>query len=182
MSQIKNLVYCSACGGQVRLEIPEGDDRERHVCVNCGKIHYQNPRIIVGCIPVLDKKVLLCRRGIRPRIDKWTIPAGFLEHNETVEEGALRETMEETRLSVTIRRLHTVYSLPTVGQVYLLFLARMDKSTAEVTPECREVGLFSEQEVPWDDIAFSSVRFALEKYFEDLRTGNEKPHMGFLYK
>jgi ADP-ribose pyrophosphatase YjhB (NUDIX family) len=150
--------------------------------VTCDKIHYQNPRVIVGCIPIKDKKVLLCRRGIKPRLDKWTIPAGFLENNETVEEGALRETMEETRLEVKINRLHTIYSLPTVGQIYLLFIADMQNGIAEVTPECNEVRLFSEQEIPWDEIAFSSVKFALERYFQDERTGNVRHHSGWLYK
>lgn len=172
--------YCSHCGKQVEAKMPEGDDRYRFVCVGCGRIHYQNPKTIVGCIPVCDGKVLLCKRGIEPQKDKWTIPAGFLENNETVEEGALRETMEETRLKVRLQRLHTVYSIPVVSQVYILFVADVRTNHSRTTEECTEIRLFDEAEIPWDEIAFSAVRFALKRFYEDQHTGNQQPHLGWL--
>lgn len=172
--------YCTHCGNRVEKKIPEGDDRYRYVCVSCGKIHYQNPRTIVGCIPVINDKVLLCKRGIAPRKDMWTIPAGFLENDETLEEGALRETLEETRLEVRLQRLHIIYSIPVVSQVYILFIADLGKDHHGATRECTEIRLFDEAEIPWDNIAFSAVRFALERFFEDLRTGNRQPHLGSL--
>jgi ADP-ribose pyrophosphatase YjhB (NUDIX family) len=146
--------------------------------MKCSKIHYQNPRIVVGCIPVKNEQVLLCRRGIAPQKDKWTIPAGFMENFETVEEGALRETMEETQLDVQIRRLQSVYSIPDIGQVYILFVADVDKNEAQITEECLEVRWFSEGQLPWENIAFTAVRFALKKYFEDLQTGSKEVHFG----
>lgn len=174
--------YCSRCGNEVVRGIPKNDDRERYICKTCSKIHYQNPRIVVGCIPVRNGKVLMCRRGTEPRKDKWTVPAGFLEHNETVEEGALRETQEETRLDVHITRLHTIFSIPPIGQIYMLFLAEVPDRDAETTAECSELRFFGEKDMPWEEIAFSAVCFSLERYFEDVKTGNVHPHLGTDYK
>ena len=159
--------YCSNCGsGNIHLKIPDGDTYPRYVCENCGKIFYQNPRLIVGCLPVMDDKVLLCKRAIEPQKGLWNLPAGFLENGENAEDGAARETKEESQAEVSIIKLHVLYSLPKVNQVYLHFLAQLKDDHFGPTRESLEVRLFSEDEIPWDEIAFQSSTFALKKYFE----------------
>lgn len=159
--------YCSHCGSpDIRKATPTGDDRPRWVCSACGGIFYDNPRIIVGCLVEHEGKVLLCRRAIAPQYGLWNLPAGFLENGESAEEGARRETMEESKAEVEILKLHAVYSLPKVNQVYLHFLARMTGETFGPTHESLEVSLFAPNEVPWDQIAFDSTTFALERFFE----------------
>lgn len=137
------------------------------VCLNCGTIHYINPRLIVGCITVVDDKILLCRRAIDPCSGKWNLPAGFMELNETAEEGARRETLEEASADVRIERLHCIYSIPHVNQVYLIFLANLKNGNYKPGLESLEVKLFDESDLPWDDLAFTSNVFALQKYFEN---------------
>ncbi len=175
--------FCSNCGSdRLTIEVPEGDTFERIVCANCQFIHYQNPKIIVGCVVIEDDKVLLCRRGIEPRYGMWNLPGGFMENGETVEEGARRETLEETNAHVEIVRLHSVYNLPHVNQVYLHFLARFQKLHYSTTPESTEVALFSESEIPWDNIAFSSTTFSLQKFFENRNHTTFQVHMGVFHK
>lgn len=160
--------YCSQCGSdRIISEVPEGDTNNRMVCLNCGTIHYINPRLIVGCIPLVEDKILLCRRAIDPCSGKWNIPAGFMELNETAEEGARRETFEEAGAEVAIERLHCVYSIPHVNQVYLIFLSRVRDGKYSPGVESLEVRLFDESGIPWDDIAFTSNVFALRTYFEN---------------
>ena len=160
--------YCSRCGSErLSSRIPEGDYNTRLVCLNCGTIHYINPRLIVGCIPAVNDKVLLCRRAIEPCYGKWNIPAGFMEINETAEEGARRETLEEAGADVKIEKLHCIYSIPHVDQVYLIFLARLQQNHFSPGAESLEVKLFNESDLPWDDLAFTSNVFALQKYFEN---------------
>jgi ADP-ribose pyrophosphatase YjhB (NUDIX family) len=160
--------YCSQCGSdRLSFRIPESDTNVRIVCENCGKIHYVNPRLIVGCIPLLENKILLCRRAIEPCYGKWNIPAGFMELNETAEEGAIRETLEEAGADVQIDRLHSLYSIPGVNHVYLIFLAHLKDHKYDPGIESLEVKLFSESNLPWDDIAFTSNVFALRKYIEN---------------
>ncbi|MGD9488136.1 MAG: NUDIX hydrolase [Calditrichaceae bacterium] len=175
--------YCSNCGEKVALMIPAGDTIPRFVCESCGAIHYINPRMIVGCIPVLNDQIMLCRRSIEPCMGLWTIPAGFMENDETVEEGAVRETIEETNSLIEIERLHTVYSIPQINQVYLLFLAKINNFIEKPGHECSEVKLFHITEIPWDHIAFSAVKYALRKYIEDNDSnsksmGNQAVHLG----
>lgn len=159
--------FCSNCGSsQITLKTPPGDTYHRFVCDNCGRIHYQNPRIVVGCIPVLDGQILLCKRAIEPQKGLWNLPAGFLENGEKAEDGAKRETFEESLAHVKILKLHAVFSLPKVNQVYLHFLAAMKNNQFGSTPESLEVKLFSQTDIPWDDIAFHSTTFALEKFLE----------------
>ncbi|WP_109617329.1 NUDIX hydrolase [Sediminitomix flava] len=161
--------FCSHCGSDaLDFIIPEGDHLPRYVCSNCGTIHYQNPKLIVGCLPVYEGKVMLCRRAIEPRYGYWNLPAGFMESIETAEEGAKREVFEETGATVEIQRLHVVYSIPKVSHVYLHFLADIkDGYFVEKTAESLEVKLFDEKDIPWDEIAFHSTTFALQKYFEN---------------
>ncbi len=177
------MKYCSYCSTELVIKIPEGDNRERYVCPKCGAIHYQNPKIIVGTIPVCENKILLCKRGIEPQYGKWTIPAGFLELGEKVEEGAIRETFEEANAKVKILGLQTVYSIPKIGQVYLLFLAELIDKHYSPGSETLETILFPFEELPWDEIAFSAVKFALEKYIEDIKFDRHPTtHIGFYSK
>ncbi|WP_051789539.1 NUDIX hydrolase [Endozoicomonas montiporae] len=165
------MKYCSHCGARVRQEIPNGDNRPRDVCGECGMIHYQNPRVVAGCLPVYDNKVLLCRRAIEPRKGLWTLPGGFLELGETIEQGAIRETFEEAGAEVTVTQLYTLFNVLHVGQLSLFFLAEMDVPVFSAGVESLEVQLFGEQDIPWDELAFTTIRLTLEYYFSDRRRG-----------
>ncbi len=160
------MKYCSDCGAEVVRRIPDGDTKERAVCDACGRIHYRNPLIVVGCVPERDGKILLCRRAIEPRSGFWTVPAGFMELGETIAQGAARETREEACAEVEIGHLFASVDVVEAGQLHLFFTAKL---LGDFAPgdESLEVRMFTEQEVPWDDIAFRSGRFALEKYFAD---------------
>ena len=176
------MKYCSKCGNKVILKIPEGDSHQRFVCLTCDTIHYQNPRMIVGCIPVWQDRILLCKRAIDPKYGKWTVPAGFLENNETAEQGAIRETEEESGANVKIVRLHTLYSLPHVGQVYAIYLANMTSAIFDPGKESLECRFYRIDEIPWDNIAFTAVTFSLKKYVENLETKSIETFIGFLDK
>lgn len=173
--------YCSHCGAPVRLRIPAGDDRPRFVCDNCHTIHYQNPKMVVGCIPEREDKILLCRRAIEPRSGLWTIPAGFLENGETVIEGAKREAFEEARAKVEILSPYTLFDLTHINQVYLIFRARLLDHDYMPGEESVEVRLLEEEEIPWDDIAFPSIKKTLRLYFKDRPTGIFPIHMGTIH-
>ncbi len=160
------MKYCSNCGNLVSKAVPEGDNRERWVCSDCDYVHYQNPKIVVGCVPERGDRILLCRRAIEPRRGYWTVPAGFMELGETMEEGAARETAEEALATVEIGRLFATVDVVQAGQVHVFFTARL-VSDFGVGAESLESALFLESEIPWDELAFPSVRFALERYFED---------------
>jgi ADP-ribose pyrophosphatase YjhB (NUDIX family) len=165
------MKFCSDCGSPITRRIPPGDNRERFVCAACDAVHYVNPRIIAGCLPVWEDHVLLCRRANKPRSGFWTLPAGFLENNETIVAGAIRETFEEANAVVTDPDLYTIFSLPHISQVYLFYRAEM--TTPEYAPgfESLEVALFQEQDIPWDELAFPVIRHTLEHYFSDRRSG-----------
>jgi ADP-ribose pyrophosphatase YjhB (NUDIX family) len=168
--------FCGQCGKPIHLIIPAGDQKFRSVCSSCGMVHYENPRMIVGCLPRWEDKVLMCKRTNEPKAGKWTLPAGFLENDETVEAGAMRETLEEANAEVEIVRLLSVYSVPIVSQVYLFFLADLKNLDFRPGTETEIARLFSKREMPWDEIAFSSVRFTLEKYFS-----NTSPTLSTVY-
>jgi ADP-ribose pyrophosphatase YjhB (NUDIX family) len=157
--------FCSECGHPVRVAVPEGDDRPRALCDRCQRIFYENPKLVVGCLPRWRDQVLLCKRSIEPRLGYWTLPSGFMENGETIEQGALRETEEEAGARVSIIRLFSAFSLPFVDQVYLLFLADLQDLDFRAGAETEETRLFRKDEVPWDRLAFRAIEFALERYF-----------------
>lgn len=159
--------YCLQCGHQAGYKIPDGDNRQRLVCDNCGYIHYQNPNIICGAIVVHDDKVLLCKRAIEPQYGLWTLPAGFMEIGESVEDGAKRETVEEADAIATNLQLYCMYDIPVVGQVYMLYLAELQEGKFGTGVESLECRLFSEEEIPWADMAFDSSIKTLHHYFAD---------------
>lgn len=163
--------FCTSCGNAVTLTIPAGDDRERFVCTSCELIHYSNPRVIVGCLPVYEGKVLLCKRAIEPRKNYWTLPAGFMENGETTPEGAARETWEEARGRVSNLILYRVYDVPSISQVYMFYRCDLDHGEFGVGPESLESDLYSQEDIPWEEIAFPVVREALRDYFVDAKRG-----------
>jgi len=170
--------FCSECGSAVVLRIPAGDNLPRHVCPDCGVIHYQNPKMVVGCIPEWEDKILLCRRAIDPKYGLWTLPAGFMENGETTLEGAARETWEEAGARIEMGGLYTLYNLPHINQVYLMFRARLLDLDFQPGIESLEARLFTEAEIPWNEIAFRTVHATLEQYFSDRRTGSFDFHFG----
>ena len=159
--------FCSACGATVDYKVPEDDTRERAVCSSCDTIHYSNPKVIAGTLPVWGDQVLLCKRAIEPRRGYWTLPAGFLENGETAETGAARETEEEANAQVTDPSLYTVFSLPHISHIYMFFKADLVGPSYSSGPESLEVELFSEQDIPWDELAFPVINATLKRYFAD---------------
>lgn len=168
------MKYCSHCGNPVTLLIPDGDNRERFVCTNqsCAKIHYQNPRNITGCLPIYEDKVLLCKRAIEPQYGLWTLPAGFMENGETTEQGAIRESWEEAQANLEIHHLYALYNLPHINQVYFFYKAELTDTQFGPGEESLEVALFSEQEVPWEQLAFKVIEKTLKHYFNDRKSGH----------
>lgn len=162
------MKFCSQCGhGPLLYQIPPGDTRSRFVCSNCTVVHYQNPKIVCGCLVFHEQKILLGKRDIEPRKGKWNLPAGFMENGETVMQGAAREVWEETRAKVVIERLHTVYNIHHVNQVYFLFLAQLEGNSFSAGDETTEARLFELEDIPWKDLAFYSNHFALRHYIAD---------------
>jgi ADP-ribose pyrophosphatase YjhB (NUDIX family) len=159
------MKFCSTCGGRLTYRVPDGDNRERAVCDHCDTVHYRNPLVVVGCIVEKDDKVLLCKRSIEPRYGYWTVPAGFMELGESTADGAARETREEALAEVELGRLFASVDVLRVGQVHLYYLAKLTGSFGAGS-ETLETRLFTQDEIPWDDIAFASGRYALEKFFE----------------
>jgi len=168
--------FCTHCGGRVELRTPAGDHLPRHVCDACGSIHYQNPRLIVGCVPEHDGRILLCRRAIEPRLGYWTVPAGFMENNETLQEAAARESHEEALARVEIGSLLAIVHVLHAHQVHVFFRARLPKAEFAPGPESLEVSLVAEADIPWPDIAFPSTEFTLRRYLEDRAAGREPHH------
>ena len=168
MSHYTDIRFCNVCGDDINIAIPEGDNRERHVCLGCGEIQYQNPKIVTGLVPVWNDRILLCRRSIEPRRGLWTVPAGFMENNETLAQGAIRETMEEACAAVRNVRLFGVYSLPRISQVYVMFLGDLlSEDGFDVGEESLEVELFREMDLPWEQMAFRVVESTLRRYLEE---------------
>ena len=170
--------YCSNCGNSLSFCTPTGDDRPRYLCDSCGTIHYQNPLMVVGCIPEVGDKILLCRRSIEPCSGKWTLPAGYLENGETVSDGAAREAYEEVFANVEITEPYVMYNISYVNQVYLMFRARLMDNDFRPGNESSEVKLFTEQEIPWNEIAFRVIDKTLKKYFKDCQSGQFSFYIG----
>jgi len=172
--------FCSACGAPVEVRIPADDSRQRHVCPACGIVHYQNPKMVIGSMPIWGDQVLLCRRAIEPRHGFWTLPGGFMENGESTTQAAIRETWEEANARIEIGELYSMYSLPYINQVHLLFSAKLLDLNFGPGPESLEVKLFTEQEIPWNEIAFRPIKFSLEHYFNERKTGKFTLHTGEL--
>ena len=174
--------FCSNCGSdKLEFVIPTGDNRPRMVCGNCQAIHYVNPKIVAGCLPVWGEQVLLARRAIKPCYGLWNIPSGYLENGETVEEGALREVREEVKADLRLIGLHALYSIPHINQVYIHFLGELPSADGfDCGSESLEARLFHESEIPWQDIAFTSSTFSLKRYFADRKKGVQQIHLGKL--
>jgi ADP-ribose pyrophosphatase YjhB (NUDIX family) len=167
--------YCSNCGSAVSQRIPPGDNRERFICDSCATIHYQNPKIVAGCIPEWDGRILLCKRAIQPRYGLWTLPAGFMENGETTEQAAIRETLEEAGARIDTVSLYCMFSIPHINQVYLFFRGKVVKG--EYTPgiESLECRLYRKHEIPWDELAFPVVSETLLRYYSSLEQNDGFP-------
>jgi len=171
------IKHCRNCGAAVVYRVPDdGDTRQRAVCPACDTIHYENPLNVVGTVPYWGDKVLLCKRNIEPAWGKWTLPAGFMELGESTLQGAARETDEEAGAQIEMEGLITVMSVPRVGQVHLYYLARLLSDQFDPGHETIEARLFSQDEIPWEEIAFRTVRETLLRYFEDRRKGAFSVH------
>jgi ADP-ribose pyrophosphatase YjhB (NUDIX family) len=168
----RSFRHCKACGNPVEYRVPPGDNAERAVCTVCATVHYENPLNVVGAIPAWGDQVLLCRRAIEPRRGFWTLPAGFLELGETLEQGAIRETLEEAGARVRLQGLYSLLSVVRVGQVHLFYRAELADVDFAPGEESLEVELFREDEIPWEELAFRTVSQTLRWYFEDRRLAN----------
>ena len=171
------IKHCRNCGAGVVYRVPDdGDTKQRAVCPACDTIHYENPLNVVGTVPWFGDKVLLCKRNIEPRWGKWTLPAGFMELGETTLEGAARETHEEAGAQIEMEGLFTVLSVPRVGQVHLFYRARLLSDVFDPGFETIEARLFAEHEIPWEEIAFRTVKETLEHFFADRKRGSFEVH------
>jgi ADP-ribose pyrophosphatase YjhB (NUDIX family) len=171
------IKHCRNCGSAVTYRVPDdGDTRPRAICPACATVHYENPLMVVGTLPYWGDQVLLCKRNIEPRWGKWTLPAGFMELDETAAEGAARETDEEAGAQVEMEGLISVISVPRVGQVHLFYRARLLSDQFAPGHETIEAALFREHEIPWEEIAFKTVKETLQRYFEDRRRGQHAVH------
>jgi len=171
------MKFCSECAHPISVLVPDGDERPRFVCEQCGTIHYRNPLVVVGCVPEWKGKILLCRRAIEPRLGYWTVPAGFLENGETTEEGAARETLEEACAKVEIGTALAMIHVVHVNQIHLMYRARLKDGQYGVGQESLETELFDRSEIPWEELAFPSISFSLERYFHDLDRGANDFHL-----
>ena len=175
------IKHCRACGTSVELRVPDdGDTRERAVCPACGTIHYVNPLLVVGTVPYLGDQVLLCKRAIEPRYGKWTLPAGFMENDETTAQAAARETLEEACARIEVGELYTLIDVPHISQVHIIYRARLLDLDVRAGEESLEVGLFTEDEIPWEQIAFRSIAISLRHFFADRRSGQWSVHTASL--
>ena len=163
--------YCSQCGSRTSRLIPPGDNRQRDVCENCGAVHYQNPRMVVGTVPVWENRILLCRRAIAPRYDTWTLPAGFMELGETTAGGAMRETQEEAGAEIELGEIYTIVDVPVVDQVHIYYLAKALSAHLDPGPESLEARFFEVSDIPWNNLSFRSVITTLEHFIADQHSG-----------
>ncbi|KAK7259535.1 hypothetical protein RIF29_25144 [Crotalaria pallida] len=179
---VKNIKFCQWCGGQTKHDIPDGEERLRAICTVCGKIAYQNPKMVVGCLIEHDNKVLLCKRNIEPSHGLWTLPAGYLEFGESAVEGAIRETREEANADVEVISPFAQLDIPLIGQTYMIFLAKLKKPHFSPGPESSECQLFPLDDIPFNSLSFSSMVVTLSLYVEDIKAGKPKFHYGIINK
>jgi ADP-ribose pyrophosphatase YjhB (NUDIX family) len=172
--------FCSHCGARVELRVPSGDHLPRHVCEACGTIHYQNPRLVVGCVPELDGRILICKRAIEPRLGYWTVPAGFMENGETLQQAAARESYEEALADVEIGSLLSIAHVIHAHQVHVFFRAKLRSGSFGPGAESLEVKLVTAEEIPWSEIAFPSTEFTLRRFLADREAGAEDHHFAIL--
>ena len=176
------MKFCSECGKSVVHRIPEGDNRLRFICEHCDTIHYQNPNLVVGCLPVWNDQVLLCKRAIEPCSGLWTLPAGFMENQESLEEAGIRESVEEANANLEIENLYSVISLPHINQIYVLYRAKLLDLDFYAGPESLDVRLFHEEEIPWEKLAFKTIDVTLKHFFEDRKKGIFPTHNNVIAK
>jgi len=174
------LKFCSNCAAPIVVKTPPGDHLPRFVCERCGTIHYKNPLLVLGCVPQWEDKILICRRAIEPRRGYWTVPAGFMENGETMQQAAARECMEEAMAQVEVGSLLAIVDVTGAHQVHAMFRARLIQPVFGPGPESLEVKLVTEAEIPWDDLAFPSGLFTLQKFFADRAAGREEHHFAEL--
>ena len=170
------MTYCLECSHKMTLAIPDMDTKQRLTCPSCGYIHYENPKVIVGVLPTIDNEVLLCKRAINPGYGQWTIPAGFLECNETLLDGALREASEEAGITVINPRLYALFSIPRISQIYTIYRADMESRHFDIGPETLEAKFFPLDNLPFENIAFSSIKLLLNLYIDDFKNSHFQCH------
>jgi ADP-ribose pyrophosphatase YjhB (NUDIX family) len=176
------MKFCSTCGEKVSFLIPDGDNRYRYVCQDCQTIHYENPKIVTGCIAEHQDRILMCKRAIEPRHGLWTLPAGFMENDETNMQGAARETAEEANAKVENMSLFCVFSIKHINQVYTIYRARLVDGQASPGVESLETALLTEDEIPWREIAFQVIDETLKRYYMDRKLGQFGTHYGDIHK
>jgi ADP-ribose pyrophosphatase YjhB (NUDIX family) len=170
------MKFCPNCAAPLTRRVPDGDHLPRHVCPACGAIHYRNPKLIAGCVPEHAGRVLICRRGIEPRRGFWTIPAGFMEVGETLQQAAARECHEEALARVEVGSLCAIVHVLHAEQVHVMFRATLADGSYGVGTESLDARLCDERDIPWPEIAFASVEFTLRRYFEDRAAGRDGLH------
>jgi ADP-ribose pyrophosphatase YjhB (NUDIX family) len=170
------MKFCANCGAKVVQRVPPGDSLLRWVCDECGEIHYQNPKLVVGTIPEHEGRILLCRRAIEPRYGYWTLPAGFMENDETTMQAAVRETQEEVGANIEMGEPFTLISVPRVNQVHLYYRARLRNLEFKPGEETLEVAVMDEAQIPWKEIAFRTVGLTLKHWFADRNRGTFQFH------
>ncbi|MDP1527490.1 MAG: NUDIX hydrolase [Rhodocyclaceae bacterium] len=168
--------FCCTCAAPVSLKVPPGDSLPRHVCETCGAIHYRNPRLVVGTLPVWEDKILLCRRAIEPRLGYWTLPAGFMENGESVAAAAARETREEACARIELGEMFSMISVPHISQVHVIYRARLLDLDFAPGEETLELALFEEAAIPWQEISFRTVALTLRHFFADRAHGTFSLH------
>ncbi|KAA8518275.1 hypothetical protein F0562_015842 [Nyssa sinensis] len=178
----RKIKFCQLCGGPTKHEIPDGEEKMRAICTLCGKISYENPKMVVGCLIEHDNKILLCKRKIQPSYGLWTLPAGYMEIGESAAEGAIRETWEEASAEVEVLSPFAQLDIPLIGQTYIIFLAKLKRPHFAPGPESSECRLFSLDDIPFDSLAFSSMLVTLKLYTEDRKVGRPKFHYGTINK
>jgi len=176
------MKYCCYCSAELIYEIPGDDNRHRYICKSCDIIHYVNPKIVAGCLPVWKDQILLCKRAIEPRLGYWTLPAGFMELGETSLEAGIRETLEEANARVQVEELFAVFNLPHVDQVYMMFRSRLLDLNFSAGVESLEVQLYEEEDIPWNELAFTTIRETLKLYIDDRSKGKFQLHTGDVIK
>lgn len=165
------MKYCSNCGKRVVRRVPYGDQHPRHICDHCQTVHYENPKVVVGCIAEWSGRILMCRRAIEPRMGFWTIPAGFLEINESSVEAAIRESEEETGTHIRIEGLYSIFDIPEIHQVYLIYRGQLKRPQFNPGSESLEVRLFRPEDIPWGELTYPAVGDILRQYIEERNSG-----------